>query len=73
MKMITKYYLMILLVMRNSVQLMRSLGKWQKRKTMTIQTRMAARLTSLCAEVVVVRWDLTWLYLCQGRIFLGIT
>ena len=50
--------LVILLVMRNSAQLMISLGKWQKRKTTTMQTRIPARFTSLWAEFWL-RWDLT--------------
>ena len=39
-------YLRMLLVMRNSAQLMRSLGRWQIRNTMTIQTRIPARFIS---------------------------
>ena len=39
-------YMRMLLVMRNSAQLMRSLGRWQIRNTMTIQTRIPARFIS---------------------------
>ena len=42
--------------MKNSVQLRMTLGMWQKRKTMTMQMRTVAKLTSLPPFLFAFMW-----------------
>ena len=58
-------YLMIFSVMMNSAKLTMSLGKWQMRKTMTIQTRTTDKFISLCWQGLFFLCDRRWAFLKQ--------